>query len=260
VPPCEFNERDYEFCANFQLQVALGAYLVGGRPAIPSQVTEAVKGYDAAYKFAGGVAVLIQYKISHFSQRPWGRGAATYAMWGRPYFRAQLHQDAAGGYVQHNTLVATSLPAIALYVAPCFVTNKQLGERFNHGTGSGVLEDSILAPLNDLRRIDDTAAHSFTYPQDGSAFRLHSDASEPYAAARSFRALLSATESQAWGERFFVSLGNELLTATSDADFPGLQSWELDRGPVAEVAAILDRHFNAVLALFPDRSWNRYRD
>jgi hypothetical protein len=35
MPPCEFNERQYEFCANSELQTTKGAYLIrchGARP------------------------------------------------------------------------------------------------------------------------------------------------------------------------------------------------------------------------------------
>jgi hypothetical protein len=146
VPKCEFSERDFEFCANFQLQMAYGAYLVGGRPAIPSQVMEAASGYDAAYRLGGGAAILIQYKVADFSPRPWGRGAATYALWGCPYFRAQFHQDSSGVYMQHNTLLSTQAPVIALYVAPCFSTSAELSARFAAGSGSGVIDDALLAP------------------------------------------------------------------------------------------------------------------
>lgn len=48
MPAAEFNERQYEFCANYKLHTAFGAYLVGGIPTIPSQVDEALKGYEAA--------------------------------------------------------------------------------------------------------------------------------------------------------------------------------------------------------------------
>src|SRR5690349_15464542 len=106
MPAAEFNERQYEFCANFQLQLALGAYIVGGMPAIPSQVDEGLKGYDAAYSLAGGRSLFIQYKVAHYSAVPHGTGARTYRLWSAPYFRASLHRDRFGRCSQHNALIA----------------------------------------------------------------------------------------------------------------------------------------------------------
>ena len=166
MPPCEFSERQYEFCANFELQTKMGAYLIGGMPAIPSQIDEATDGYDAAYAFAGGVTLFLQYKVSHYAPKSWGRGAETFRMWSRPYFRAPLHEDAYGLYTQHNTLIGLTSPSSeALYVAPCFHTKSDLKAKFASGSGSVILAGSLLGPLSTLPLILDSDTHSITYPE-----------------------------------------------------------------------------------------------
>src|SRR5688572_28986626 len=135
-------------------------------PTIPSQVDEALGGYDAAYSLAGGRALFIQYKVAHFSPKAHGRGASTYKLWSSPYFRASLHRDGDGRCTQHNTLIDLTSPSSeALYVSPCFVTNFDLRSRFHRGSGTGVIDGSLLAPLSGLPPIHDANHHSFTYPE-----------------------------------------------------------------------------------------------
>jgi hypothetical protein len=253
MPAPEFSERQYEFCANYQLQRAVGAYLVGGMPAIPSQLEEALRGYDAAYRFVGGRVLFVQYKAAHFAPKAWGRGAPTFQLWNAPYYRAQLHQDRLGRYTQHNTLIGlTSSSAEALYVSPCFYERAQLLARFAGGTGTRVLDDSILAPLSVLRRIHDAEPHSITYSQYGSAFRLHSEPTGPYDAAPTLARLLDRVEETRWGGSFFASVRDELretLLAQNVAS-PDRPAEGFD-GPLAEIAALLDERVGAVMALVP---------
>ena len=256
VPACEFSERQYEFCANCQLQAAYGSYLVGGMPSIPSQVDEALGGYDAVYGFQGGRTVFMQYKVAHFSQAH-GRGARTFHRWGRPYFRAPLHQDRSGKCTQHNTLIGLTSPSSeAVYVSPCFFTNAELRTRFARGAGVSVLAGSILAPLSGLPTIPGAGHHSITYPKDASAFRIHSEASGPYRALDSIDSVLERLEPEGWNEQHFLGLRNRLvgLLRSHDISPPDPpEGGEFD-GPVAEIAAILEQRVGAVMVLVPAKS------
>jgi hypothetical protein len=254
VPPCEFNERQYEFCMNYELQAALGAYLVGGMPVIPSQVDEALSGYDAAYSLRGGVAAYLQFKVSHFSSRAWGGGAATFNLWRGPYLRTRLHRDSSRLHTQHNTLVRlASGPALAFYVAPCFHTASELRGQFAVGAGSGLVDASLFGSLAGVPTIADAAAHSISYPADGSAFRLHSEPSEPFMTETSFRVLLANAEPQTWDEQFFIGLRDNLIDALTAQDVPLPEAPGADgfNSSLAELAFLMDQRLGAVLALFP---------
>jgi len=254
MPACEFNERQYEFCINYQLQIVWGAYLVGGMPTIPSQVEEAATGYDAAYRLRGGRTLFLQYKVAHYAPRAWGRGAATFRLWGKPYYRASLHQDGSGRHTQHNTLIGlVSSSAAALYVSPCFATNNELRTHFGGGRGMRVLEESVLAPLSGVPPIYDTDTHSITYPDDASAFRVHSDPEGPYATHRSIDEALASLEDVEWGEPHFEKLRDELHGALARHEIqpPEPPDGTAYEGPLSEVAAILDQTLGAVMALIP---------
>lgn len=254
MPPCEFNERQYEFCANFELQATMGAYLVGGMPAIPSQIDEAADGFDAAYAFAGGVTLFLQYKVSHYAPKAWGRGAETFKKWSQPYFRAPLHRDAYDVYTQHNALIALTSPSSeALYVAPCFHTKLDLKTHFGSGSGSGVLASSLLGPLSGLPFIADSDIHSITYPEDGSAFRVHSEPSSPVTSYESVGAVLDTLERRQWDEAYFEDVRSAMIAALEEHEVPAPEPPDGTEftGPLDEIAAILDQRLGAVMALFP---------
>jgi hypothetical protein len=253
MPPCDFSERQYEFCANFELQATYGAFLIGGMPAIPSQIDEATDGYDAAYALTGGVTLYLQYKVSHFSPTAWGTGASTYALWNQPYFRTPLHADSDGYCTQHNTLIGLASPsAEPLYVAPCFHTKPALKANFAAGSGS-VLDYSLLGPLSSLPPITDTDTHSITYPQDASAFRVHSEPSEPVDAYPSIESIRASLEPREWDAPYFEELRNELLTTLETYEVPPPEPVDQAEfhGPLDEIAAILDQRLGAVMVLFP---------
>jgi hypothetical protein len=103
----------------------------------------------------------------------------------------------------------------------------------------------------------DAAAHSITYPVDGSAFRLHSEPAGPFEAARSFEEWWARTRT-AWDASFFQGLRDQLIEALSGEgrekrrpELPGVE------GPVAHIATLLER-IGAVLALFPDPEMPRF--
>lgn len=254
MPPPEFNERQFEFCANYELQQAVGAYLVGGVPAIPSQLQEAVRGYDAAYRFASGRVLFIQYKIAHFAGVAWGPGAATFRLWSAPYYRAHLHRDRHGLYTQHNTLVGlASSSTEALYISPCFYERGKLLGQFASGSGAGVLNASLLAPLSGVPLIHDVAAHSITYPEDGRAFRVHSEPSEPFDARPSLENVVERIEETRWNVDFWASLANRLRRLLVEHDVPPPEPPTAPGfdGPLAELGAVLDQRAGAVMALVP---------
>lgn len=254
MPPTEFSERLYEFCTNYELQTALGAYLIGGVPAIPSQIEEAMAGYDAAYRLVGGRVLFFQFKVAHYAPRPWAQGAATFRLWGRPYFRASLHRDRWGNYSQHNTLVSmASAHALPLYASPCFHRQAELRKHFAMGAGTAVLDRSLLGPVAGTPLIYDTDTHSISYPDDGSAFRVHSEPNGPYEAYENLDALLARIEPSTWTTEFFVDVRDRLRSAVLEQDLPvdDVPGVQQDLGPVAEIAALLDQHVGAVMALVP---------
>lgn len=252
MAPCEFSERQFEFCANYELQTRLGAYLIGGVPAIPTQVAEAAGGYDAAYTFGSGRALFIQYKRSQLTRIRHGHGAATWDLWGEPYFRAYLHQDGLGRHRQHNALVSLVSSCVdVLYVAPGFRSLHDLQAAFAAGTGS-VLAQSLLAPVAPLPRLRDRRAHSLTYPAAGDRFRLHSEVTGPYDAPTDLGALLDAVERRRWDEDFFGTLLSLLEELPEDQRWRHEPPVADDPRPLARLGFLMERRPGAVLALFPD--------
>ena len=206
MPPPQFSERQFEFCVSYQLQSMLGAYIVGGMPVLPSQVKEALTGYDAAFRFRSGRSLILQYKVAYHAEQARGAGAAVFRLWGGPYLRAELLWHHKEGYRQHNALVELSRrESDVCYCGPCFHTSRDLARLFDEGKGQQVLDRSIAAPVGGLPKLFHTVTHSITYPEDSRAFRLHSQPSEPHEAA-SLRAHLLEAEPREWGRHHFEQL------------------------------------------------------
>jgi hypothetical protein len=254
MPAAEFNEREFEFCVNHELVQILGAYLVGGLPSIPSQVEEALGGYDAAYEFHSGKTLFLQYKVAHYADRPWGAGASTFHLWNGPYFRARLHRHPQSGYDQHNRLVALANAGdFACYCAPRFYKREDLGALFRARRSLGVTTNVLLAPLAGAPVITDRNAHSMSYPDRRLAFRLHSDPSEEFEGT-SLGDLVEQLPREQWGTNYFTKLLDRLQTLVDTTDKSGDTPANTDLGPVEEIARVLDDHFGAVMALFPQQA------
>jgi len=123
------------------------------------------------------------------------------------------------------------------------------------GRGPRVIQRSVLAPLSFMPHINDTDTHSITYPDDGSAFRMHSEPSEPYHAHPSLDSALDELEEVQWGEPYFADLRDRLRFALAEQELKSPEPPEGTEyaGPLAELAAILDGTLGAVMALLPHR-------
>jgi hypothetical protein len=141
----------------------------------------------------------------------------------------------------------------ALYVSPCFVTVADLRRNFARGLGTGVIDASLLAPLSSLSTIHDHYHHSFSYPEDGSAFRVHSTPSQPHRALDSPRAALDRLERDSWDRGYFSNLRDVMHQRLAMHDLPPEPPEGTEfAGPLADIAATLDQRLGAVMALFPD--------
>lgn len=255
MPPAQFNERQFEFCVNYQLQATYGAYLVGGVPVIPTQVQEALKGYDAAFSFTSGRSLVLQYKTAYHAEQAAGLGAAVFRLWRGPYLRAELLWNERHGYRQHNALVDAVGPlADACYCAPCFHASDDLATHFDGGAGQGVLENSIAASVAGLPKIFDGDPHSITYPEDARAFRLHSEPSEELA-ARSVAAAVEVAERRDWRSGYFEALLRRAEVAVLEQDIPlpePPEGRDAPDGVMTRLARLLDGPLRSVLVLLPD--------
>jgi hypothetical protein len=257
VPKAQFNERLFEYCAGFELQTLLGAHLVGGLPVIPSQVDQALAGYDSAYGFKRGRSLILQYKVPSFARAPWGRGAATFHLWGQPCYRSHLHWHPTRGYAQHNALVElANTGETACYCTPCFWEGKELRRLFAGGTRGAprAISKTLFAPLVGVPKLGDDQAHSITYPPNATAFRLHSDASEQFD-GWTLSLLLEAVPVTELGAPYYSLLLRKvqsvLAEGTQDAVY-GIDQGYPDVRSLAQLAALLDDRVGAVLVLIPE--------
>jgi hypothetical protein len=251
MPAAEFNEREFEFCVNYELVQTLSSYLVGGLPSIPSQVEEALLGYDAAYKFHSGKTLFLQYKVAYYTDRPWGAGASTYHLWNGPYFRVRLYRHRQNGYEQHKRLVALANAGNpAYYCTPRFYKRTDLGALFRARGSLGVTTKVLLAPLAGAPVFTDRSAHSMSYPATRLAGRFHSDPSEEFDGTN-LTDLVEQLPLEQWGTDYFTKLLDRLRALVDMTDKPVDTAVKADAGPVEEIARVLDEHFGAVMALFP---------
>jgi hypothetical protein len=141
----------------------------------------------------------------------------------------------------------------ALYVAPCFYTKADLKTNFASGSGSVVLANSLLGPLSGLPLILNSDTHSITYPEDGSAFRVHSGPSEPITCFDSIEAVLETLERRPWGEAYFEEVRSSMIATLEEQHVPGPEAPDGAEfaGPLDEIAAILDQRLGALMVLVP---------
>jgi hypothetical protein len=113
--------------------------------------------------------------------------------------------------------------------------------------GSGVANASLAALLARLPQIHDADHHSLGYPEDGSAFRMHSTPSQPYRAPESPQAALDRLEREDWDPSYFTNLRDliheQLLT--QDVRPPEPPERSEFAGPLADIAATLDQRVGA---------------
>ena len=125
-----------------------------------------------------------------------------------------------------------------------------MGALFRAGGSLGVTTKVLLAPLAGVPTITDRRAHSMSYPDTHLAFRLHSDPSEEFGGT-SLRELVEQLPIEQWGNAYFAKLLANLTALVDTTDKPGDTALKTDRRPVEEIARVLDDHFGAVMALFP---------
>ena len=257
MPYSEFTEALFEQCVSHELNTRFHAFIVGGIPTKPSQLEEKLAGYDSAYKLVSGREVFLQFKVARYVAAPIGAGAATFYLWGTPYLRAPLHYHDDEGYAQHNALVGLSEPPnLACYCAPCFYERDHLSSLYSQGLrgATGVLGETLFAPLIGVPRISpsDRRSHSITYPEDGSAFRLHTEPSEPFAALSAAQ-VFGEADSVEWTPGHFAQLEERVLMTLEESGMR-VRSRQppQDDAPLERIAQVLEEYLSAVLVLIPD--------
>jgi hypothetical protein len=163
----------------------------------------------------------------------------------------RLYRHRQNGYEQHKRLVALATAGKpAYYCTPRFYKRTDLGALFRARRSLGVRTKVLLAPLAGAPVFTDRSAHSMSYPATRLAFRFHSDQSEELDGTN-LTDLVEQLPLEQWGTDYFTKLLDRLRALVDMTDKPVDTAVKADSGPVEEIARVLEEHFGAVMALFP---------
>ncbi|MCP5382799.1 MAG: hypothetical protein H6912_10590 [Kordiimonadaceae bacterium] len=167
------SETSYAFALTYEL-VKLFSGQLKGIPIFPTQVEEAVLGYDVNFEEAG-VPLILQFKRSTLLKTNQAKEIkVSKAGINPPFYRFHLHQTSVKK--QHENLIKLcGGTAEVLYAAPEFTSTIDL---HNHFSNNSIIENSVFISPMDIGLISNSGKHTVAFEKNKDTAWVCSEPSE----------------------------------------------------------------------------------
>ena len=195
-------------------------------PELPSLIKEAESGHDLKLGYQGH-SKYFQFKLSAYLNR---RNAIHWQDHLRPHYRVRLttrpRPNRPAGTDQHSQLkrLAETVDDV-FYVAPRFHTNDEFSSLFLR---ERVADNSLWAPLKDLRWVSDNEVHYMTFTRDQKEPWWHSEAVRLEGNFTAEEHYGTIRETVTIDENFFRDLRVKLRAAQSESNLRATEVPNLD--------------------------------